>query len=379
MGNERNQENNLEKNLETKRKVWKLALLGFGNAGQAFAKMLLDHEEEIASSYGAKVVVTAIATGSRGNLVCGSGSGLADGAEDAAEAADEAGIDLRRALADVESPAGKFTDATALTSMTTMEIVEQADYDILVEMTPLNIKTGQPAIDHIRGAFRRGKHAITANKGPIAWSYRSLRDMAKEAGVRFYYETTVMDGTPVFNLAEHTLRLARVTEVSGILNSTTNFILEELAASAEYEDIMRRGREMGFIEADPAMDIEGYDAAAKITALLNVLMDAGITPDQVDRKGIEDITAGDIQEAASRGKVIKLLCRGWRDADGTVHASVQPTEVDRSDMLASIDSTTSIVSITTDLMKKLSVVEHQPEIEQTAYGIFGDVLRVICE
>ena len=136
---------------------------------------------------------------------------------------------------------------------------------------------------------------------------------------------------------------------------------------------------MGFIEADPAMDIEGYDAAAKITALLNVLMDAGITPDQVDRKGIEDITAGDIQEAASRGKVIKLLCRGWRDADGTVHASVQPTEVDRSDMLASIDSTTSIVSITTDLMKKLSVVEHQPEIEQTAYGIFGDVLRVICE
>ena len=379
MGNEMNQEKNLEKNLETKRKVWKLALLGFGNAGQAFAKMLLDHEEEIASSYGAKVVVTAIATGSRGNLVCGSGSGLADGAEDAAEAADEAGIDLRRALADVESAAGKVTDATALTSMTTMEIVEQADYDILVEMTPLNIKTGQPAIDHIRGAFRRGKHAITANKGPIAWSYRSLRDMAKEAGVRFYYETTVMDGTPVFNLAEHTLRLARVTEVSGILNSTTNFILEELAAGAEYEDIMRRGREMGFIEADPAMDIEGYDAAAKITALLNVLRDAGITPDQVDRKGIEDITAGDIQEAASRGKVIKLLCRGWRDADGTVHASVQPTEVDRSDMLASIDSTTSIVSITTDLMKKLSVVEHQPEIEQTAYGIFGDVLRVICE
>ncbi|MGN1143350.1 MAG: hypothetical protein ACI4SU_02200, partial [Anaerovoracaceae bacterium] len=327
---------------------------------------------------GAKVVVTAIATGSRGNLVCGSGAAGAN-AVDATDAADAVGIDLRRALADVKSPAGKFTDETVLTSMTTMEIVEQADYDILVEMTPLNIQTGQPAINNIRGAFRRGKHTVTANKGPIAWAYRSLRDMAKEAGVRFYYETTVMDGTPVFNLAEHTLRLAKVTEVSGILNSTTNFILEELAAGAEYEDIMRRGREMGFIEADPAMDIEGYDAAAKITALLNVLMDAGMTPDQVDRKGIEDITEGDIQEAAARGKVIKLLCRGWRDADGTVHASVQPTEVDRSDMLASIDSTTSIVSITTDLMKKLSVVEHQPEIEQTAYGIFGDVLRVICE
>ena len=366
-----------EKNL----KVWKLALLGFGNAGQAFAEMLLEHEEEIDAAYGAKVIVTAIATGSRGNLMWNpAGSGETCEARDgSACSGSDGGIDLRRALADARSAGGKFTDETALTSMTTMDMVEQADYDILVEMTPLNIRTGQPATDHIRGAFRRGKHAVTANKGPVAWAYRQMRDMAKEAGVRFCYETTVMDGAPVFNLAEHTLRLAKVTEVSGILNSTTNFILEELAAGAEYEDIMKRGREMGFIEADSAMDIEGYDAAAKITALLNVLMDAGMTPDQVDRKGIEDITAEDVREADSRGKVIKLLCRGWRDEDGVVRASVRPSEVDRSDMLASIDSTTSIVSITTDLMKKLSVVEHQPEIRQTAYGIFGDVLRVICE
>jgi len=343
-------------------KELKLALLGFGNAGQAFGRMLLDHEEEIIKTYDTKVLVTAIATGSRGNLVC------ADG------------IDLQRALADLDvkqGGSGRFTDTGALSSLTTMEIAEQADYDVLVEMTPLNIATGQPAISHIEGAFKRGKHAITANKGPIAWAYSRLRDMAKEKGVQFYYETTVMDGTPVFNLTEHTLKMAKVTEVSGILNSTTNFILEELEAGADYEDIMERGRAMGFIEADPAMDIEGYDAAAKITALLNVLMDAGITPDQVKRKGIEDITVEDIRRAADRGKVIKLLCRGVRREDGSVEASVQPTEIDRSDMLASVNSTTSVVSITTNLMKKVSVVEHEPEIEQTAYGVFGDVLRVL--
>lgn len=338
----------------------KLALLGFGNAGQAFARMLLQKHEDIKQLYGYDVVVTAIATNSKGNLV------------------DENGIDLKEALNDIEE-CGKFCNESQLTNMTTLEIAREADYDVLVEMTPLNIFTGQPAIEHIETAFDRKKDAITANKGPIAWKFKSLRDRAKEQGVKFYYETTVMDGTPVFNFAEKTLQMAKVTEVSGILNSTTNFILEELAAGADYDDIMARGREMGFIEADPAMDIEGYDAAAKITALLNVLMDANITPDMVDRKGIEDITIEDINEAAERGNVIKLLCKGTRDEEGNVKASVKPEEVPKGDMLASIDSTTSVVSITTDLMKTVSVVEHQPEIEQTAYGVFGDVLRVLSE
>lgn len=339
-------------------KELKLALLGFGNAGRAFGKLLLEKHDEIKTKYDTDVKVVAIATGSRGNLVCNEG------------------IDVAAAIADIEKD-GKFAPERGLSSLTTMEIVETVDYDVVAEMTPLNIFTGQPATDHIRGAFARKKHAITANKGPIAWHFRRLADMAKEAGVCFFYETTVMDGTPVFNLVEHTLKFARVTEVSGILNSTTNFILEEMEKGYDYDDIMERGRALGFVEADPAMDIEGYDAAAKITALLNVLMDAGITPDMVERKGIEDITYEDIENARAQGKIIKLVCKGTRDADGNVHASVQPTLVDRTDLLATVNSTTSIVSITTDLMKKITVVEHDPEIEQTAYGVFGDLIRVL--
>ena len=339
-------------------KELKLALLGFGNAGRAFGKLLLEKHDEIKTKYDTDVKVVAIATGSRGNLVCNEG------------------IDVAAAIADIEKD-GKFAPERGLSSLTTMEIVETVDYDVMAEMTPLNIFTGQPATDHIRGAFARKKHAITANKGPIAWHFRRLADMAKDAGVCFFYETTVMDGTPVFNLVEHTLKFARVTEVSGILNSTTNFILEEMEKGCDYDDIMERGRALGFVEADPAMDIEGYDAAAKITALLNVLMDAGITPDMVERKGIEDITYEDIENARAQGKIIKLVCKGTRDADGNVHASVQPTLVDRTDLLATVNSTTSIVSITTDLMKKITVVEHDPEIEQTAYGVFGDLIRVL--
>ena len=341
-------------------KELRLALLGFGNAGRAFGRLLLDKHEEIKKIYNTDVKVVAIATGSRGNLVC------------------EEGLDVAAAIADIEEN-GKFAPERGLTDLTTMEIVEKINYDVIAEMTPLNIFTGQPATDHIRGAFARKKHAITANKGPIAWHFRQLSDMAKEAGVCFFYETTVMDGTPVFNLVEHTLKFAKVTEVSGILNSTTNFILEEMEKGCDYDDIMERGRSLGFVEADPAMDVEGYGAAAKITALLNVLMDAGITPDQVDRKGIEDITYEDIDAARAEGKIIKLLCTGTRDEEGNVHASVKPELVDRTDLLATVNSTTSIVSITTDLMKKITVVEHNPEIEQTAYGVFGDLLRVLDE
>jgi len=341
-------------------KIFKIALLGFGNAGQAFAKMLLAKEEKIEKVYDTKILVTAIATGSKGNLVKATG------------------VDLVRALDDVEKY-GKFKNEDELVSLSTMEIVEQADYDAIAEMTPLNIFTGQPAISHIEGAFTRGKHAITANKGPIAWKYKELKELARQKGVKFFYETTVMDGTPVFNLVEKTLPLAEVTEVSGILNSTTNFILEEMAAGCDYEDIMERGRQLGFVEADPAMDIEGYDAAAKITALLNVLMDADITPDKVDRKGIENITMADIEEAAAEGKVIKLLCRGYRDESGCVVAKVAPEKVDKGDLLATVNSTTSIVSITTDMMKTVTVVEHEPEIEQTAFGVFGDLMRILGE
>lgn len=364
-------------------KKLKIAMLGFGNAGQAFAKMLELKRKEIIACYNVDVQVVAIATGTKGTII------------------DLDGIDLLKVCKDVESY-GKFTPGTkGLTHADSLFVVKHVDYDLVLELTPLNIFTGQPAIEHIKSAFARGKHVVTANKGPIAWAFRELKEMAEAQGSMFFYETTVMDGTPVFNLREHTLKMCKVTQVSGILNSTTNYILEELAAGKEYDQVIAAGKKAGFIEADPAMDIQGYDAAAKITALLNVLMDADITPDKVDREGIENITVQDIKDALARGKVIKLLCKGEfakdelakdelaKDEASTkttedgisnkpiVLASVKPVLIDKNDLLASIDGTSSVVSITTDLMGKISVVEHAPEIEQTAYGVFGDLLRVL--
>lgn len=336
----------------------RLAILGFGSAGQAFAKLLTDKKADIERQYGAGVDVVAITTRSRGSL------------------ADTKGIDILKVCADLEST-GKFdiTDP-AYSLISSMEVVETIDYDVLIELTPLEIFSGQPAIDHIKGALLRGKHAITANKGPVAWAYKELKEIAEKQKCLFYFETSVMDGTPIFNLVEETLKFCKITEVSGILNSTTNYMLEELAQGKEYDAVLEEGKRRGFIEADPAMDIEGWDAAAKTTALLNVLMGAGITPNDIDRKGIEDISVEDIQAAALRGNKIKLVCRGTIE-DGKVIGTVQPTEISNNTLLANIEGTSSVVSITTDLMRTVSIVEHDPEIEQTAYGIFSDLIRVL--
>jgi homoserine dehydrogenase len=185
-----------------------------------------------------------------------------------------------------------------------------------------------------------------------------------------------MDGTPVFNLSDETLKMCKVTEVKGILNSTTNFVLEELAKGKNYDDVIEEGKARGFVEADPSMDIEGWDAAAKTAALLNVLMDADITPYDVDRKGIEDITYEQIMHAEKRGNTIKLLCYGGIE-NGKVVGRVSPKEIPKGSLLAGISGTSSVVTITTDLMGTISIVEHDPEIEQTAYGVFSDLIRVI--
>jgi len=333
-------------------------MLGFGNAGRAFAELVLDKHEQIKKEYDCDVKVVAIATGSRGCLVDGSG------------------IDLAKALRDMEKLQRFDADSPGVSQMGSMQIANETDYDVLIELTPLVIFSGQPAIDHIKAALCRGKHAITANKGPIAWAFEELNRLAKRHGVRFYYETTVMDGTPVFNLVDETLRMCRVTEISGILNSTTNFILEELAKGRDYDEIIREGKERGFVEADPSLDVEGWDAAAKTAALLNVLMRADITPFDIDRKGIEEITLDQIREADARGKVIRLLCRGFME-NGKVVGKVAPAEIDKTDLPAVITGTSSVVSITTDLMGTVSIVEHDPGIVQTGYGVFSDLIRVI--
>lgn len=327
----------------------RIALIGYGNVGQAFARMLERKKEFIEERFGKTPVISAIVTGRRGGLICPDG------------------VDT-----------SSITDDMFNKSLDALSVIKTGEYDIMAELTPINIMTGQPATDHIRCALELGKHVITANKGPIAWHYRELRDLAQAKGVQFCHEATVMDGAPVYNLVKENLMGCKITEVKGILNATTNFILTEMEKGVSYEDAIEEGRRQGFVEADPSMDLDGWDASAKLTALMNVLMDVEITPMDIRRTGIGGITKEQIDSAAAEGKKIKLLCHGWME-EGRPIGVVEPTLVDENDMAAIMDATMSYVTINTDLTGEMTMVEHafEPEIDHTAYGVLSDFLRIL--
>lgn len=337
-------------------KTVRLALIGYGGAAKAFTKLLMEKAEHF-KAMDFQVRISMVATHSRGSVY------------------NPEGLEPQALLDHMEAD-GNFHQHGSRCELTTLEMIDQLEYDVLVELSTLNIFTGEPAISHIQGAFNRNKHVITANKGPIAWAYKELRTLADEKQLVFLYETTVMDGTPVFNLVKDTLPLCRVLEVRGILNTTTNFILGHLEAGEAMDDIMAEGRRRGFVEADPSLDVDGWDAAAKLTALMNVLMDADLKPTDVKRVGIGDIKPEALMAAKAQGKTIKLLCRGYM-ANGEIFAEVSPQLVNRGELYAGIDETSSVVTIVTDLMGTISVVEHNPEIEQTGYGILSDLVRLL--
>jgi homoserine dehydrogenase len=253
-----------------------------------------------------------------------------------------------------------------------------AKADIAVELTTLNPATGEPAISHIRAAFARGMHVVTANKGPIAHAYAPLRDEAAAAGVGFRFESAVMDGAPVFNLWRHTMPGVKVLGFTGVLNSTSKVVIETMEQGGSLEDGLALARSMGITEADGAYDVEGWDSAAKTAALANVLMDARVTPMDVSTRGITKLTPERVQEMAREGKTVRLVSRGSRTTSG-VRLRVRAVVLDRTDVLACTPGTSNLILFHTDLMGTFGTISLDPAVEQTAYGVFSDLVSLTGE
>ncbi|KON30319.1 hypothetical protein AC482_04115 [miscellaneous Crenarchaeota group-15 archaeon DG-45] len=335
----------------------RLALIGFGNVGQAFARLLLSKREWLREALELDVEVAAVATLTRGSL-------MSDGA-----------LDLGRVLSEIGGRGSLTGYGPESTGLSALEIIEGCGADLMVELTTLNIESGRPAIDHIRAALGSGMSVITANKGPLAFAYRELRALARSRRACFRFEGTVMDGAPVFSLVERTLPGCRVTGIAGILNSTSNFILSRMARGAGLDEALREARMLGMTEADPSLDVDGWDAAAKTAALANVLMDAGTTPQEVDRAGIGGLDPGAVRLAARRGMKFKLVARAER-AGGSVETAVRPERMGPDDPFWSVEGASSAVTLRTDLMGEVTIVERDPGLAQTAYAVFSDMILI---
>jgi len=315
----------------------RVALIGFGGVGRAFAR-LLDQQKNV---FPFRIV--GIHTGRHGTAI------------------DPHGLAPQPVFGPRLNSAEEFLDATHA--------------EIAVELTTLNPSTGEPALSHIRAAFRRGMHVATANKGPIAHAYAALCQEARQAGVEFRFEATVMDGAPVFNMVRTNLPGVRILGFTGVLNSTSKIVVDTMRQGGSFEDGVREAQRMGVAEADATYDTDGWDSAAKTAALANVLLDARRTPLDVDRRGIGRLTTERVRELAAQGKTVCLVSRGKRTADG-VKLRVRAEVLDETDLLATVRGTSNLILFHTDLMGTVGTVSISPGVEQTAYGVFGDLVDI---
>jgi homoserine dehydrogenase len=248
--------------------------------------------------------------------------------------------------------------------------------DVLFENSPVNVENGQPAIDHLKTALEAGMHAVTANKGPVVHGYRLLTETAKRAGRKFMFESTVMDGAPIFSLFREALPAANLRGFRGILNSCTNMILTHMEQGETFDQAVAYAQSIGIAETDPSGDIDGWDASIKVAALVTVLMGMPFTPQQVDRTGIRGITPAMLTEARAQGKRWKLVCTARREGDA-VTGRVAPEMVSSDSVLYSVDGTSSFAQFETDVLPALGIVEGNPSTDTTAFGLLADFLNAV--
>lgn len=334
--------------------TYRLALLGFGSVGRGLAEILSLHHRRFIDRYGVDVRIVAACT----RRWC---------------VYEPNGIDAAMLLrAAATNTVGELPGACAWSAD---QMIASADADVLVEASPTDMTTGEPATTHIRAAISRGMHVITANKGPIALHFADLRRLAEECGVMLGFEATVMSGTPALRLGWSDLAGCEIQEVRGIVNGTTNFILTRMERGMDYASALAEAQRLGYAETDPTGDVEGHDAAGKAAILANVLMDARLTPADVEREGITGITRDMIAAAAAAGERWKLIARVWRDGP-TVRATVRPMRLMVEHPLAGVDGATNALTITTDLLGDVTIIGPGAGGVATGFAILSDLLAL---
>jgi homoserine dehydrogenase len=340
-----------------------LVLVGFGHVARRFVRLL----HEVTDRLDFEWRVVAIATMRHGSVV------------------DPDGIDPVRALALVEG--GHSLDLLDRTPVARsgLDVIrtvarllpdDAADGRLaLVESTVLDIEHGEPAVSHVRAALEASMHVVTVNKGPAAFAYDELESLAEAMDRAFYFEGAVMDGIPVFNMVRETLPAVRVDGFRGVINTTANFVLSALERGQPFDAAVREMQVRGIAEADPSLDIDGWDAAVKTAALVNVLMGGTVTPHQVTRTGIAGLEVDDVRQAAALGRRVRLVASATRHASG-VRARVEPERLGADDPLAGLDDTANALYLDTDLLGEVGIVQRSGTITQTAYAVLSDLSRL---
>jgi len=295
---------------------FKLAFIGFGVVGQGLTEILLEKKDMLSEKYNFNYKIVAISDIIKGSVY------------------DENGLDMEKILKIVKNKKKLDEYPSGIKGMDSLATIKETNSDTIVEVTYTDVKTGEPALTHIKTAFESGKNVVSTNKGPVVKQPVELIEMAKSNNVQYGFEGVVMAGTPVLNLVKYSLAGNRIRSFKGILNGTTNYILTRMEEGMDYNDALKKAQELGYAEADPTGDVEGLDALGKVVILTNVVLEKKLSWKDVERKGITEITKDDVKKAKEEGKRWKLIGSCEVKPDGSVKAKVWPEKLDLSDPLS---------------------------------------------
>jgi homoserine dehydrogenase len=340
---------------------YKLAFIGYGNVARSLVRLLERKRDLLKQEYDITYSITGIATGRHGFAV------------------DPNGLDVPQALELVES--GKsIQPLSAFQVNNSLEVIQHSSADFMFENSPVNYDTGQPAIDHAEAALNAGMHVSTANKGTVVHAFQELTALAKSKNKKFMFESTVLGGTPIFSTFREAMPGAELISFTGIINATTNMILSRMEEGESFVDAVKYCQSIGLAETDPSGDVDGWDASIKVAALATVLMNTPLKPQDVERKGIGELTFEMVNQAKLDGKRWKLVASAER-VGNQIKARVAPELVDASSPLYGMMGSSTGLTFRTDVLPDYSVTVSEREgmkggPEETAYGLFADFVNI---
>lgn len=336
---------------------FKLAFIGFGVVGQGLADILIEKKGWMKDKYDFDYEVVAIS-----DMKLGS-------------AYRKEGLDMEKVMDMVDKGESLNEYPDAVTGMDPIETIKESNADTVIEVTFTDMETGGPALDHVWTALDEGDHVVSTNKGPVVNEVKELLELAQKNNVHYRFEGTVLSGTPAINLAENTLAGCEISEIKGIVNGTTNYILSKMEEGMEYEEALKKAQELGYAEADPTGDVEGIDAQGKTVILSNTVMGGDLELDDVNREGITGITLEDVKEAKEEGYRWKLIARTEKTADG-IKAEVKPEKLPMDHPLAGVMGPTNALNFTTDHLGEVTIVGPGAGKEETGYSLLVDLLAI---
>lgn len=330
---------------------YRLGLIGFGNVGQALARLLLKKSTELRDRYDLTWSLNGVASRRLGWRL----------------AADGFDVDQILTLGPAATPAETASDVT--------EWLRLARLDALFEVSSLEPLTGQPAIDHLEAALRHGTHVITANKGPMVHRAVELAALARQAGRQFRYEASVMGGAPIFSLFRESLPALRLLSFRGLLNATTSVILDALARGDDFDAAVRQAQALGVAETDPSHDVDGWDPAVKLVALATALFERPLGLAEVKRVSVRDLDPALVRQAHADNRPYRVVARADLVNDQLV-ASVRPEPLASGDPLRIATGTTLVAHFVTDVLPGLTIVLQAGDAATTAYDLLADFINI---